>query len=372
MSLQNYLTGYTIYNRTQQDYVKIVSYDAVTHLAGFLNPEKEWLPTDWFYISKNPPLKYGINPRINSVKSFKRFSAGSGYPYQAVDISTNNYSQLNDPTNIKVGWNYAIDGGLPETLYINFGGYSTPSILLDNIRISGSGNEDALYTITEVYPINGTIVLDFEVDKTYINSFVGVVYNNSCTIYKIIGIDSGNVIFLDDANFTYPSTTLSDIFLEFYPYTTDNVSPLVYTGSTISQTQSSAHNVSLISLVLPNQILNPGTNAYTYPFLYVELENVCTSSLNAKNLIYSNNPNAYKAVFRVTINELYNPNTLLFIRCNAIDMPQMILFKQNTDLRIAIRLPNGELFNVKQQDYSKGAPPNEFLQISAIFSIEKI
>lgn len=377
MSLANYLTGYIIYNRTQIEYATITAYDNITHLAQFKKPTYTWSTTDWFYIAQAPPSIYGINPYTGSVASLRRITSGSGYGSQGFNVSTTNTTALGVDTHITVQWEGSIDGKLPENLIINFGGYDDTSIsssnnLGDSILITGAGNEDATYTIDALYPKNGSIVVNFKVDETYINSFVGVSYNNIYNIYRIIGIDSGNVLLLDDINFSYPSTTLSAIFLEFYPYTTDNVSPLIYTGSAISQTQASAHDIALISLTLPNQILNPGTNAYVYPFIYVELENVCTSSVNAKNLIYSNNPNVYKAVFRVEISELYNPQSLLFIRCNALSMPQMILFKQNTDLRISIKLPNGEVFQTKIQDTVNGAPPNDFLQISAIFSVEKI
>ena len=375
VSLDNYYTGYSIYNRTLKKYAILTSFDKVTHLASFPYPGIGWNTTDIFYLARAPPSVYNVPPVIGAVKTLKRLSPGTGYFSQGDNISTFNTTSIGN-THILVGWETGvIDGGLPENIIITFGGYNdmvASNNVGDIIMITGAGNGDASYIIEKIYPTLGTLVVPFTIDQTYINSFVGIIYNNICQIYKIIGIDSGNVLILNDSNFIYPSNTLSSISLEFYPYTIDNVSPLVYTGSTISHTQSSCHNVTLTSLTLPNQILSPGTNAYVYPFVYVEFENICTSSVNAKNLIYSNNPNAYKAVFKVTIPELYNPHTLLFIRCTGMDMPQMIIFKQNTDLKMTIRLPGGDVFQTKTKDYLNGAFPNELLQISAIFSIEKI
>jgi hypothetical protein len=248
----------------------------------------------------------------------------------------------------------------------------------DTILISGAGNGQGIYLISSITQPTGTIVFNFLLDNSYINSFVRVLStqpNTPDTIQQIVAFYK-NIAYVKDTSYIQPLPsvfpTVYDVCFYLYQYSTDNVSPFVYTGTIISNNQPTAYYVSLVSLSLPNQPLLTGGRITDYPFVYVEFENVGTSSTGAKNLIYSNNPNAYKAVFRVSIQELIYPKTELFTKNTAIEMPQVIVFKQTDDVRITIRLPNGNVFQTFQADTSSGSVTNFLIQISALFSILKI
>ena len=139
-----------------------------------------------------------------------------------------------------------------------------------------------------------------------------------------------------------------------------------------SQSQAVAQAVTLNSLILPNATLYDGGRIAYYPYVYVELENTSSSSGGNRNLIYSNNPHTYKALFKVPITDLNYPNQSPFVKLTGNGMKQTIVFKQNDDMKVSIKLPNGDLFKTSSSDTSPGNLPNPLLQISVLFGIEKI
>lgn len=159
--------------------------------------------------------------------------------------------------------------------------------------------------------------------------------------------------------------------IEIMPYTTDNFSPFVYNGSLASQNQTVAYEVSLNSLILPNVVLENGGRIAYYPYVYVELENIGSSSSNV-NTIYSNNPNSYKAIFKVPITDLNHPTSAPFVKLTGNGMVQTIPFKINSDMRVSVKLPFGSLFTTQLQDNSNGQRPNPLLQIAFTFEVNRI
>jgi hypothetical protein len=159
---------------------------------------------------------------------------------------------------------------------------------------------------------------------------------------------------------------------EILQYSNDNYSPFVYNGTMGSNSQPVAYEISLNSLSLPNRYLTNGGRIAYYPFVYVTLENVSSTSGNAKNLIFSNNPNTYRVTFKVPITDLNHPAVTPFVKLNGNGMRQTMIFKQNDDMFIKIQLPNGELFETQELDTTGGLSPNPVLQISAVFSMERI
>jgi len=164
-----------------------------------------------------------------------------------------------------------------------------------------------------------------------------------------------------------------DIYLyQLLQYTTDISVPFFYSGSMVSNAQSSAQEVTLNTLILPNVELSNGGKIWQYPYVYVEIENVSTSSSGSRNVIYSNNPNSYKSVFKVPITNINNPEQYSFINLSGNGVKQVINFKQNADVKITVRMPNGTVFTPTTLDNLNGQYPNPFLQISALFGMEKI
>ena len=90
------------------------------------------------------------------------------------------------------------------------------------------------------------------------------------------------------------------------------------------------------------------------------------------NTIYSNNPNTYKAIFKVPITDLNHPTTTPFVKLTGNGVVQTIPFKVNCDMKVSIKLPSGALFETEELDTSNGQAPNPMLQISCTFEVNRI
>lgn len=375
VNIDNYITNYYVYNYTQCDYAKIISFDGTTHIAklGIQNSTNTWTIDDYFSVGKesvsvNGTLSYG------AVALLKKVNEGFGYPPDAINVKTTTNSTAG--SGLTISWVNGNNGEIPDLVSIDYPG--TKYIIGDTITVPYEnilGSSYTTFIVVGVYPSPGNIVFSEPINSSYINSFIRIFIQtppfDSIPIQQIVSI-SDNIAFLKDTTYIQPPfpTYVPEYFL--YLYSTDNSIPLIYTGSIITNSQPGAYYVSLISLSLPNQPLVSGGRISGYSFVYVEFENVSTSSSGVKNLIYSNNPNTYKAVFRVSIQELIHPEKEIFTRNTAFEMPQIIIFKQTDDIQITITTPDGQVFQTVQADRFNGPIPNQFLQISALFSIQRL
>ena len=134
------------------------------------------------------------------------------------------------------------------------------------------------------------------------------------------------------------------------------------------------YEIELISLILPNKPLdnNIGGLIAFYPYLYVELSNVSAPSSGIKGIIYSNNPNANRALFRVGIDDTPTPAISAFIKVDGNGAVQTVKFKPNDNLYFRVYLQNGELFQTQTKDTIPPLEPDVFVQISAEFSIKRL
>lgn len=158
------------------------------------------------------------------------------------------------------------------------------------------------------------------------------------------------------------------------PFTADNLSPFIYTGSLVSQQEMVCYEIELLKLILPNQTLSSGQGGGTafYQYLYVELSNVSGASAGMKNVIYTNNPNASRMVFRAAIDDVQNPESSSFIKIDGDGMVQTLKFKPNDNLRFSVHLSNGDVFNTVIDELFAPNAPRPSTQISALFSIKRI
>jgi hypothetical protein len=53
-------------------------------------------------------------------------------------------------------------------------------------------------------------------------------------------------------------------------------------------------------------------------------------------------------------------------------MTQTVKFKPNDCLRFSVFLPNGQLFQTIESDYYSPSAPNPFVQIDALFGIDRL
>jgi len=176
------------------------------------------------------------------------------------------------------------------------------------------------------------------------------------------------------AGFMNLSNLASANVLEILQFDRDSNVPLNYTGSTVSQNQMVCYEIELISLILPNKPLdnNIGGLIAFYPYLYVELSNVSAPSSGMKGIIYSNNPNANRALFRVGIDDTPTPEISAFIKVDGNGAVQTVKFKPNDNLYFRVYLQNGELFQTQTKDTIPPLEPDVFVQISAEFSIKRL
>lgn len=158
---------------------------------------------------------------------------------------------------------------------------------------------------------------------------------------------------------------------EILQFTKDNEAQLMYSGSTVSQQELVCYEIDLVDLVLPNKTLTEGGRIVSYPYVYVELQNISSTGAGMTNILYSNNPNSTRKMFRCPIDDM--PNHLVpFIKIDSDGTRQTIKFKPNDNLKFAVYLPNGKLFKTIYEDNYSPQLPNPHLQITALFSIKRL
>jgi hypothetical protein len=209
------------------------------------------------------------------------------------------------------------------------------------------------------------------IDNTKFIRILPSIYNYNLTgayneCRRITSYDSLTNTITVFPNFT--EAPVVDAKIEILNFSYDNLNPFVYTGSLTSQQELVCYEIELLSLLLPTETLtvaNGGAISY-YPYVYVELSNTCSSN---RNIIYSNNPNSTKQLFRVPIFDIQdNP---VFTKIGG-GMSQTIKFKPNDTLYFAVTLPNGEVFqNIVPERFSPLSPEPR-IQISAMFSLKRL
>jgi hypothetical protein len=158
------------------------------------------------------------------------------------------------------------------------------------------------------------------------------------------------------------------------PFSYDNLNPFVYTGSLVSQQDMVCYEVELLNLVLPNFVLAVagGGNIAYYPYVYVELSNVSAAGAHLKNILYSNNPNSTRVLFRAAIDDVPNPLNSTFIKIDGDGAVQTIKFKPNDNLRFRVTMQYGQTFETIQDEWFSPSIPNPTAQVSAYFSLKRL
>ena len=204
----------------------------------------------------------------------------------------------------------------------------------------------------------------------YISAYIGSGYN-ACFIKSV------DTPYVDGNTEYYPSFTNTMLSTPPTPGTLinivslarENYVPLMYNGSTVSQNEYVAYELSLVSLNMPNISLITGSSIAYYPYVYVEFS---VKNNQAPNLIYSNNPESDKAVFQVAIRDIKDKNITPFVKMNGRSMTQTIKFKPNDCLVFSVFLPNGKLFETVANDFYCPSGTNPFVQMDALVGIERI
>jgi len=238
------------------------------------------------------------------------------------------------------------------------------SLPLHRHNISASGTKDI-----EVLVSNLNTEEDFY--KGHYIRIVNGVDSENLKIVKSEFISASSTI-----KFTFDKSITSSIITvaEILGFSRDNLSSLNYTGSTVSNQESKCHEIELLNMILPNKIVKNGNGSRLtyYPYLYVEFTNITSPTSNGNNIIYSNNPNSKKCIFKATMDDIPNPLTSPFIKIDGDGMLQTIKFKVNDNLKFVVRLPNGEPLEFDEQDTITPVEPDPYSQISALFSVRQL
>lgn len=160
--------------------------------------------------------------------------------------------------------------------------------------------------------------------------------------------------------------------VELLKFSRDNEIPLMVNGNTTERQNLTCYEISLLSLSLPNVILKNNYKVVNFPYFSVGLSNMSNYHSIDNGVIYSNNPNMKKSLFRATIHDTDNFEKSDFIKVNGDGMTQTIKFKPNDNLKFSVYLPNGELFQTRLEDNTSPSEPNQSIQISALFEIKKL
>jgi len=170
----------------------------------------------------------------------------------------------------------------------------------------------------------------------------------------------------------YKTVTNINLNWEILPFSYDGVNDFKYFGSKTSIDQFSTYKLKMNGLILPNVSLKSsiGDKIAFYPHIYVEICNISSSNTCTNNII-SNNPNTTKALFKIPVKDITNPERTKFIKFDC-NMTQFVRFNINDNIKIKIYFDDGKILESRKKDNAPPLPPNNDLQTSLLFTIERI
>jgi hypothetical protein len=315
--INNYYINYYLYNTLQRQYKKIISYNGETRLATLDSPTS----TDWIF-----NYNYSIRKELPSVEGLTVPLVGN------VELSS-------------VTLGFVTSGELSSTVDFYVGDY---------IRFN-LGTYNISPDITQYSPFYQQRVITGYDPATKILSFSPSIFVSQEAL---------------DASYPLPNQYLA---YEILPFSRDNFSPFNYIGSIVSSQQQVCYEVELVNLVLPNFLLKSsrGGRITFYPYIYVEFHPISDSATNSRGLMWSNNPNSYKMLFRAIITDTQEPILTAFVKISGDGQVKTMKFKPNDSFRFSVYNSDGELFQTVEQDNYSPTAPNPLVQISALFSIRR-
>jgi hypothetical protein len=359
----NSYVNHILYNESTNNYANILNYDPVTKLFKVSDISgKNWdlNANQRFSIRKHIPIFGNFSSNIlpgeqsNLVFSLPLTFTDEPNVYQNSFLFIDNQTRL--ITRYETLTGKAVNGSVnfvdfPEGAS-NVNGYYNGAYIQIT---SGNANNDVRQIIN--YTVSGNDP-NFVRRATVATPFVGSVIQGDSFTFRSIFVDSEFSVY--DSNF------------EILLFSHDNHNPFVYTGSL--QQEIVCYHIQLLNVILPNKILNCalGSRIAYYPYVYIEITNISGSSAGMKNVIYSNNPNATRMVFRAPIYDVQNPNNSSFVNLDGDGMIQTLKFKPNDNLFFSVHLSNGELYETLEKENYSPLHPNPEIQISASFSFKRV
>lgn len=323
VSIDNYYCKYKFWRQSNNQSYNILSYDGTTHLAKI-----------------SSGIAGGAN-EIYVVRLTTPSHTGS------LDINTTNEPMVNA---IVLTGGVILDASYLNAFIRIYNNTPAGTIVVGNTRANMICKIVGFVLVTPAVVVNGVVITPAVFD------FTKPILDTS----HVLTTDFADVKVNNSANYNF----------EVMPFTKDNKSPFVYSGSLTTSHQPVAHEITLNSLILPNVVLLSGGIIANYPYVYVEFENITLSS--SQNILYSNNPMAHHVMFKVPITDLNHPTTSRFVKLTGNGMVQTVSFRQNDSVRVVVRLPSGEEFKALTPDTEYGQLPNPFLQVSFCFGMKRL
>ena len=274
------------------------------------------------------------------------------------------------------------------TKYVNLSSTAGSNSTIDFIEFPFSSSKDNNFYNELYIKVTTGGVTDTRIIKQYIvekNEFGSVILAGSFLNRNLTVVPTATTTFSISSGILFPpfknfiakssNTNIENEFVyELLPFSYDGFNPFVYTGSMLSQTEQVCYSIELKNLVLPNQVLDGGFGSLIsfYPYIYVELQNVSAPGSGTNNIIYSNNPNSTKMMFRVPITDVPNPLNSTFIKLDSRGTVQTLKFKPNDNLKFGVYLSDGTPYTTLIKDTPCPMKPNALVQISAIFAIKRL
>jgi hypothetical protein len=164
----------------------------------------------------------------------------------------------------------------------------------------------------------------------------------------------------------FTSTSLGST-VELQQFSYDNLYPFPYRATL--QQEIPTYAMRLNKLILPNRELNiSGGGRIAYKnYVYVELSGIDNPNVN---LLFSNNPNATRALFTASVTNIENLDRSSYVVLQGDDMTQPVRFRLDTNFKFRITMPDGEVFETVIQDTKSPQAPDPKIQIRALFQLE--
>ena len=400
--------------RNRTNLIQITSYDSSTKIATLATPLNSPTPAQEFYIRRFPAANSSTTPGSVFLQNVPLgatiINAGTGYTAGqfvngvgtaitfAINITGVNatggitaftilYALGNQGIGTRITINApavgtsAILGISNASQGVDISALTTQppgSVVNTFIFLSKGLLTDGTGPITEVNP-------DIPCTTASTSSYTGIVVAdyNSANVTALVGISNlTRIIAMKNnilPNAASPTAVVSGAtsfagILEFLAFAGDSKNSLEFNASTITTAGQSCYQISLLDLILPNKEIDSfmgGLIAF-YPYVYVELQNTEGPMGPNQDVIISNNPEAKKAVFRATISDTTSPTISRFIKLTGSNSISVMKFSPNSQLKFRIYFSDGETFSTLEKDTIPPLPPNPLLQVSALFSIEKM
>jgi hypothetical protein len=242
--------------------------------------------------------------------------------------------------------NFSIRQKQPNFIFFSEPGSTTSQIKITGIAATNSINYTNWFLRVQVLLYNNNIISPQNETRNITN------YNLITNIATVFPPFSSNV---------------SELNVELSQFGYDNSKGLNWGFKPLQQVP--LYKVKLNRLILPNKVLkigNGGKTAYQSHF-YVELTNIDPSTVS-NFLIFSNNPNSARCIFRCSVNQIANPESQEFVTLTGDNMTQTIRFRFDANMYFKVTLAStGEIFETENYDSIPPAKPKSNLQINALF-----